>query len=177
MKRKRYTTSVLAEPTWWPPGRSPVGMQKEMIVGILLNKLEALLDHYSITGGINDPENGWHLALRLAGEHIEGFAAKPQKPSRPAHRPPDPIAGVRDLVLCYEGYRAKAEGRSEREAVRDLADSWRNNGTCALADVTFSWTDDTLWRHYQRLRRQLGDSGLTDGMTLAAMTILGGGGS
>ena len=166
-RKKPRHTGVLAEPTPWPFCGVPVEPEKKAILGLFFKKLEALPDHYNIPGGMTDPGNGWKLALCLASDHIEGFAPTIPKSKRAKHRPYDLHVGARDLILCMEGDWAKMENRSEREAVRNLGDRWRKSGKC-------SWSDKTLWRHYQRLRRRVSDSGLTDGMKEAAR-VLGGG--
>ena len=167
MKRKQFTTGILAEPTPWPIVGKPVAPEATAILSLVFKKMEALLDHYNIPGGMTDPGNGWHLALCLASDHIEGFAPTIQKPKRSRGKPYDLSAGARDLILVMEGLRAKAENRGERQALRDLGDRWRKSGKC-------SSNDDTLWRRYQRLRRQIIDSGPTESMKEAAR-VLGGG--
>ena len=115
-KQKPYA-GILADETFWPIGRNPIGKEKDIILGIFGDKLVALLDHYGIHGGLDNPENGWKLALWLAGDHVPGFAPTYRTPPKPKHRPPELLVAARDLVLLLEGIVAKARNRSESSIV------------------------------------------------------------
>ena len=114
MKRKQYT-GVLTEQVPWPADGKPVGREIVVINKALLERIEALLDHYDIEGGADEPGVGWKLAMALARNHVPGFQPMP-KPSKSAHRPPDLLVGGRDLILFQEGLLAQVEGRSQRSA-------------------------------------------------------------
>lgn len=163
MTKKPYT-GVLLEETPSPFGRVPVGEERGVIMGLTLRKLIALLDHYNIPGGLNDPENGWKLALCLADDHIPGFGMTYRPWPKPKHRPHDLLVGGRDLILCMELLRVELEGGSVRQASRELAERWRKEGKC-------DWKAESLRRRYMLLR----DSGeLTEGMKDAARVLRGG---
>lgn len=165
-KRKPYA-GILADETPWAIGRNPIDEEKDVIQGLIVDKLVALLDHYGIPGGLENPENGWKLALMLADDHVPGFAPTHRPPAKPPHRPPNPFVGARHLVLLLEGKVARAEKRSEREAVRELGQRWREQGKIKSSDAS-------LWREYQKVCDQVRKSGLSDGMKEAAH-VLGGG--
>ena len=163
-KRKPYT-GILVDETPWPIGRNPIGRERDVIREIGRAKLIALLDHYGIPGGLDDLGNGWKLALCLAGDHVPGFAPTYRTPPKPPHRPDDDLhVGGRNLILCLELKRAELEGRSVRQASRELAGRWRKEGKC-------DWNGESLRRLYISLR----DSGkLTKGMIDAARVLSGG---
>ena len=77
-------SGILADKTFWPIGRSPIGIEKDVILGIIGDKLVALLDHYGISGGLDNPENGWLLALMLADERVPSFAPTYRTPAKPS---------------------------------------------------------------------------------------------
>ena len=160
MKRPAYT-GILAQETPWPVGRMPVGQESLVIQAVLRDKLAALLTRYRIHGGLDDPGNGWKLALALAGDHVRGFAPTYRPIPKPAHRPPTLRAGARDLILLLTGARAKVEGKNEREAIRRLGARWRKAGKS-------NWSDASLWSRYQRIRQNP-----TAGMTAAAKVLAG----
>ena len=82
LRRKQEPYSgILADETFWPIGRSPIGMEKDIVLGTFYDKLVALLDYYGISGGLDNDENGWLLALMLAGDHVPGFAPTYRTPT------------------------------------------------------------------------------------------------
>ncbi len=115
MTKKPYT-GVLLEETPSPFGGILVGEEKGVILWLTLRKVIALLEHYGIPGGLNDPENGWKLALCLADDHIPGFGMTYRPWPKPKHRPHDLLVGGRDLNLCLELLRVELEGGSVRQA-------------------------------------------------------------
>ncbi len=138
-EQKPYS-GILADETFWPIGRLPVGMEKDVILGILGDKLVALLDHYGISGGPDKPGNGWLLAGKLAYDHVPGFAPKIRTPAKPPHRPHDLMVGGRDLVLCGELLLAELKGRSVRRASQELAERWSKEGK----EGKHNWNGETL---------------------------------
>ena len=162
MTKKPYT-GILAEETFWPFGRNPIGVEKDVILNQMHAKLIALVDRYDIPGGLGDPGTGWLLAAYLAGEHVRGFAPTYRPSPKPKYRPPDLHVGARDLILCLELLRAEMEGRSVRQASRELAEQWRKAGTC-------NWKAESLFRHYMLLCK--GEP--TEGMKEAARVLIGG---
>ena len=156
-EQKPYS-GILADETFWPIGRSPIGIEKDVILGIFGDKLVALLDHYGISGGLDNPENGWLLALMLAGDHVPGFAPTYRTPAKPPHRPHDLWVGARDLCLCLELELAKLKGRSVRRASQELAERWRKEGK----EGKYNWDGETLRRRYMRLRKKEPTEGMMD---------------
>ena len=157
LKRKPYT-GILADETFWPIGRRPIGIEKDVILGQFGDKLVALLDHYGIPGGLENPENGWKLALWLAGDHVPGFAPTYRIMPKPPHRPHDLIVGARDLCLCSALLLAELEGRSVRRASQELAERWRKEGK----EGKYNWDGETLRRRYMRLRKKKPTEGMMD---------------
>ena len=103
------------------------------------------------------------LALRLASDLVPMFTPTKHTPSKPSHRPYDPLVGGRDLIICLELFCAELEeGRSVRQAARELAERWHREGTC-------DWDWESLRSRYYRLRK----TGPTEGMK-NAMRVLGG---
>ena len=152
-KDKPYS-GILTEETFWPIERNPIGIEKDVTKRIFLDKLAALLDHYGISGGLDKPQNGWLLAFELACDLVPKFFPTPHAPPKPNHRPYDPHVGERDLILYLELSNAEhEEGRSVRQAARDLAEQWQKDGTC-------DWDWKTLRSRYYRLRK----TGPTEGM-------------
>ena len=163
MKKKPYA-GILAKETSWPIGRNPVGKEKDVILGVLRDKLTALLDHYGIEGGLDDPANGWKLALCLAGDHVKEFAPVYRRPSKPPHRPHELRAGARDIILCLELTHAKLEGRSVLQTADKLAQRWQAQGKSNASGAT-------LYRKYFRLRKEIEAHGVTPGMIDAARVL------
>ncbi len=163
MTKKPYT-GVLLEETPSPFGGILVGAERDVLMGLTRRKLIALLDHYNIPGGLNDPENGWMLALCLADDHIPDFGMTYRPWPKPKHRPHDLLVGGRDLILCMDLLRVELKGGSVRQASIELAARWRKEGKC-------TWKAESLRRRYMLLR----DSGeLTEGMKDAARVLRGG---
>jgi len=134
-------------PVPWPIGRNPVGAEKDVIYGLMQDNLIALLDHYGIDGGFDDPSNGWKLAICLAGETIPGFAPEPPPPPpKPAHRPTELRAGARDLVLCLVLAHAKLRGVPIGTAANKLAERWKEEGKSNASG-------STLKRRFYRIIR------------------------
>ncbi len=159
-KQKPYS-GILADKTFWPIGRRPIGIEKDVILGIIGDKLVALLDHYGISGGLDNPENGWLLAAMLADDHVRDFRPTPCTPAKPPHRPHDPMVGARDLCLSSVLMLAELKGHSVRRASQELAERWSKEGK-------HNWNGETLRRRYMRLR----DNGKpTEGMMYAARVL------
>lgn len=163
MTKKPYT-GVLLEETPSPFGGILVGKERDVLMGLTHRKLIALLDHYNIPGGLNDPENGWKLALCLADDHIPSFGMTYRPWPKPKHRPHDLLVAGRDLILCLELLRVELEGGSVRQASRALAARWRAEGKC-------DWKAESLRRRYMLLRKS---GELTEGMKDAARVLRGG---
>ena len=163
-RKQRPYTGILADETFWPIGRLPVGIEKDVILRIWNDKLVALLDHYGISGGLDKPGNGWSLAGRLAYDHVPGFAPTIRTPAKPPHRPHDLMVGARDLCLCDIMLLAELEGRSVRQASQELAERWRKEGK----EGKHNWNGETLRRRYMRLRDS---EKLTEGMLDAARVL------
>ncbi len=163
MTKKPYT-GVLLEETPSPFGGILVGKERDVLMGLTRRKLIALLDHYNIPGGLNDPENGWKLALCLADDHIPSFGMTYRPWPKPKHRPHDLLVGGRDLNLCLELLRVELEGGSVRQASIKLAARWRKEGKC-------TWKAESLRRRYMLLRKS---GELTEGMKDAARVLRGG---
>ena len=157
-------TGILAEETPSPFGGIPVGKEKDIIWEITLRKLFALLDYYGIPGGLNDVGDGWRLSLCLADDRFPEFRATYGPWPKPKHRPHDLHIGARDLILCLELLRAELEGRSVRQASRELAARWRKEGKS-------DWSGESLRQRYMRLRKS---GELTTGMKKAARVLRGG---
>ncbi len=121
--------------------------------------LELLLDHYGIPGGLDDPANGWRLALALAREHpqhgprfrVPFFRRRSFKRSR--GNPSNPEAAQRWWTAVVVIEAASEDGRSARGAARALAAIWRAQGVSTM-------TGNTLYRRYLRLRKE----GMTEPM-------------
>ena len=157
-KRKPYI-GILADSRLWPMGRTPIGKEKDEFP--LVGKMVALLDDYGIPGGLDDPENGWHLAFMLAQDHVPGFVPTHRPPPKPPHRPHDLAVGFRDVLIYVELERAKREGRELRQAARELAERWRKEGKC-------DWKAIALEKKYYKIRK----SGTpTKGMIMAGRKV------
>ncbi len=157
-KRKPYA-GILADETLWPLGRTPISKVKDEFP--IVGKMVALLDHYGIPGGLDDPEIGWHLAFMLAQDHVPGFAQTHRPPPNPPHRPHDLGVGFRDMLTYTELERARREGRPVRQAARELAERWRKEGKS-------DWSGESLRQRYYKIRK----SGVpTKGMLMAARTV------
>ncbi len=161
-KRKPYA-GILADETLWPLGRTPISKVKDEFP--IVGKMVALLDHYGIPGGLDDPDTGWLLAFMLAHDHVPGFAPTqpppPTPPPKPPHRPPNLAVGFRDVIIYAELSRAKREGRPVSQAARELSERWRKEGKC-------DWQGIALEKKYYKIRK----SGVpTKGMLMAGRKV------
>ena len=105
----------LREPLPWPQGRLPVSAaEKASMDSVLLNRLAALLDHYGIEGGLEEPGNGWKLAMALASDHVPGFQSRAKPGAKPKSGADDALL----VVAIIQGVRA---GKSINETCQHLS--------------------------------------------------------
>lgn len=125
----------------------------------IVAKMANLLDYYDIPGDLGDPDAVWLLAFMLTRDHHVKWWPPTHPPRKnPPHRPYDLVVGVRDLNICRELGNARNEGRSVRQAARDLAGKWQQKGYC-------HWKGISLEKRYYDIRRS---GGATKGMIQAA---------
>ena len=135
---------TLFDETCWQPGSRTINDKEMVAILETMDKVVTLLDHYGIAGGLDSPMNGWSLALKLADDHVPGFAPKHRLPIMPAHRPPKLALGFRDLIIYLELSRAKREGKKVAQAARDLAERWQKEGKG-------DWSGEVLRARYYRI--------------------------
>ena len=58
--KKESSKGILADPTLWPLGRTPISKVKDEFP--IIGKMVALLDHYGIPGGLDDPESSGQIS-------------------------------------------------------------------------------------------------------------------
>ena len=139
--KNKSPKGILADPMLRPMGRTSIG--KVQIYGMMI----ALLDHYDIPGGFDDPDAAFLLAFMLTRDHVVRPASTRRPPKKPAHRPHDLAVGLRDLHMFKELERARRDqDRFVRQAADELAKRWREEGKC-------DWSGESLRQRYYQIRK------------------------
>ena len=114
-----------------------------------IERIIALTDHYGVDR--RAPDSWEHLALALAGDHVEGFQIHLGK----GGRPPDPRQTAMDIALFVEVWKAREENRTDASAYRIVANRRRARGI-KMTEVTLRKRFNDLikpGRASERMRR------------------------